>query len=294
MERADRLRPPRQREEHMTEIYAADGTRMHEVTVTLKLLVREDETKQMARDVRRVLASRKALRRLLTSIVTIGVEGPEMITRPPNLPTREWHDTGPADEVASSCPERLRGVLWPMERAERSPDEAAIARAVLSIHGPPPEEYQCHVCCPPGEPCPCDSRPHGNDEFCDCDHTERGAPPCPGCEATLTPTTKHAEGCEWLRGVKAGVQAVRAGRTTPWSEVKRELGIEDAPQDDKPDEVLASRPGSYGDGLHHTHVCPACVTANNVFLCRAEHPARGLLLHDGEVVALCPRKHLHG
>lgn len=94
----------------MSDIYDSDGTPMHEVTMTLKLLVREDETKQMARDVRRVLANRKALRRLLTSIVTIDVEGPDMFTRQPRY------------------------------------------------------TYQCHVCCPPGPPCPCDARPHGEDE----------------------------------------------------------------------------------------------------------------------------------
>lgn len=157
----------------MTEFYASDGTPMREVTMTLKLLVRDDETKQMARDVRRVLASRKALRRLLTSIVTIGVEGPEMFTRQPR------------------------------------------------------QAYQCHDCCPPGEPCP-----HGEDEFCDCDHedaTTSSAPSlCPGCTTPLGPEANHAEGCAWLRGVKAGVADLRAGRITLWTEVERELGINHA------------------------------------------------------------------
>jgi hypothetical protein len=111
----------------MIDMQDSDGTPLHEVTVTLKLLVREGETKQMARDIRRMLASRQAIMRVLTGIVTIGVEGPDMITR--NRRGRPAHQTEDA--------------------------------------------YQCHVCCSPGPPCPCDARPHGEDEFCDCIHENR-------------------------------------------------------------------------------------------------------------------------
>lgn len=31
----------------------------------------------------------------------------------------------------------------------------------------------CHMCCSVGDACPCDSRPHGEDEFCDCKHPDR-------------------------------------------------------------------------------------------------------------------------
>lgn len=70
----------------MSDLYASDGTRLHEVTMTIGLLVREGEQEQMARDVRRVLGSRKALKRLLNSIATIAVEGPGMITRVSSTP----------------------------------------------------------------------------------------------------------------------------------------------------------------------------------------------------------------
>ena len=70
----------------MSTFYTEDGKRMHEVTVTLGLLVPDDEVAQMARDMRRVLGSRKALKRLLLSIATIGVDGPGMISRVSSTP----------------------------------------------------------------------------------------------------------------------------------------------------------------------------------------------------------------
>ena len=32
----------------------------------------------------------------------------------------------------------------------------------------------CHVCCDPATPCPCATKPNGEDEFCTCDHTDEG------------------------------------------------------------------------------------------------------------------------
>lgn len=116
----------------MIDMQDSDGTPLHEVEVTLKLLVREPDIQQTARDVRRVLGSRKAIMRLLNAIVTISVEGPGMITRQPR------------------------------------------------------HLYQCHVCCPPGPPCPCDARPHGEDEFCDCDHGDKGDPAQDRVDANAT------------------------------------------------------------------------------------------------------------
>ncbi len=56
---------------------------MGEVTITLKLHVDDGEEAQtqMARDIRRALASRKALKRLLNAITVIQVEGPGMTPR---------------------------------------------------------------------------------------------------------------------------------------------------------------------------------------------------------------------
>ncbi len=89
----------------MSEFYASDGTRLHEVTLTATLLVREGEQEQMARDIRRVLASRKALKRLLLSIATIAVQGPGMISRVPVMPDGEGVQQPP-----SMSP--LRSVGW--------------------------------------------------------------------------------------------------------------------------------------------------------------------------------------
>lgn len=50
-----------------------------EVVLTVRLHV--DDEEQMAKDIRRVLASRKALKRLLNAITVIGVEGPGMVPR---------------------------------------------------------------------------------------------------------------------------------------------------------------------------------------------------------------------
>ena len=33
---------------------------------------------------------------------------------------------------------------------------------------------------------------------------------------------------EFIKGIKEGMAAMKEGKTTPWSEVKKELGIEDA------------------------------------------------------------------
>ena len=49
--------------------------------LTVKLHVADGEEEQMARDIRRVLASRKALKRVLNAITVIGVSGPGMVAR---------------------------------------------------------------------------------------------------------------------------------------------------------------------------------------------------------------------
>ena len=50
------------------------------------------------------------------------------------------------------------------------------------------------------------------------------------------------------------------------------------------DSTPALPPGSYGDGLHHTHQCLAC---SLTYPCREEHP-RDVPLLVRDVVAMCP------
>ena len=51
---------------------------------------------------------------------------------------------------------------------ERYPCEESIFEKTYE----PVELDQCHNCCPPGDPCPCEEYPFGENEFCDCGHDE--------------------------------------------------------------------------------------------------------------------------
>ena len=145
---------------------------------------------------------------------------------------------------------------------------------VIVISGPPPPPdpslpppESCHECCPPGEPCPCDAR---GEPFCECNHkdaavgalgfaTPGGCAECPGCAVALAPGAAHADRCEWLIAVKAGVRAFREGRITPWSDVKRELGIDATLNDSPPQEDAPAE---------HLHDCPTCM---RMFSCGEQH-----------------------
>jgi hypothetical protein len=235
----------------MSDIYTSDGTPAQEVTVTLKLLVRKPDQEQMARDIRRVLASRKALKRVLNAIVTIGVEGPGMITR------------------------NRQGIA-----AEREEPQA---------------QELCHV------------------------YAE-----CPGCAVALAPDATHAEGCEWLASVQAGVKAVHRAMITPWSEVEQELDTEEAEPEwhatggrtppahhsaflghelepidaSQCEEDLGSDPldatqrdnppedTQPPDELGHLHTCPSDGTE---FPCMVRHPSGTLTVNA--VITLCPLWH---
>lgn len=59
---------------------------MSEVTITLLLHVKDGEEEQTAKDIRRLLGARKAIRRLHNQIVVAKVEGPGRVSRPPRRP----------------------------------------------------------------------------------------------------------------------------------------------------------------------------------------------------------------
>lgn len=239
----------------MTEIYASDGTPMHEVTLTVKLLVREDDLVQNARDVRRTLASRKALRRLLLRIVTIGVEGPGMITRPRRTPPTgeeepEWHATGGLGATAhhgallghepDEEEDDYKAERYVLTCGKRTKSGRACQRFIVGLYDGGETGSFWHP-----KLGTCDMR---NKEWRCWQHgdvTERGSPP----DGNQRDTTK-----------------------------------EDTHLD-----LPAGTPGAYGDGLHHTHQCP---THGTTFPCRAEH-RQGTILTNRDVIGLCPYQYLH-